>query len=90
MVKLQFPDGSSREYEEGKTLLEVAESISISLKKKCIAAKLNDELVTRVKNGHKLKFNIDDDEVLIVDKNDDIIAIYEKDGPIYKSKRGLF
>ena len=52
--------------------------------------KLNDELVTRVKNGHKLKFNIEDDEVLIVDKNDDIIAIYEKDGPIYKSKRGLF
>ena len=45
MVKLQFPDGSIREYEEGKTLLEVAESISISLKKKCIAAKLNDELV---------------------------------------------
>ena len=45
MVKLQFPDGSIREFEEGKTLLEVAESISISLKKKCIAAKLNDELV---------------------------------------------
>ena len=45
MVKLQFPDGSIREFEEGKTLLDVAESISISLKKKCIAAKLDGELV---------------------------------------------
>ena len=45
MVKLQFPDGSIREFEEGKSLLDVAESISISLKKKCIAAKLDGQLV---------------------------------------------
>ena len=38
----------------------------------------------------KLKFNIEEDEVLIVDKDNNIIAIYEKDGVIYKSKRGLF
>ena len=52
--------------------------------------KLNDEMIQRVKNGHKLKFNIEEDEVLIVDKDNIIIAIYEKDGIIYKSKRGLF
>jgi hypothetical protein len=47
-------------------------------------------MIRRVKNGHKLKFNIEEDEVLIVDKDNNIIAIYEKDGVIYKSKRGLF
>ena len=45
MVKLQFPDGSSREYEEGIEVIKVAEMISPSLKKKCVAAKLNDVLV---------------------------------------------
>ena len=45
MVKLQFPDGSYREYEEGIEVIKVAEMISPSLKKKCVAAKLNDELV---------------------------------------------
>ena len=34
MVKLQFPDGSSREYEEGIEVIKVAEMISPSLKKK--------------------------------------------------------
>ena len=59
MVKLQFPDGSIREFEEGKTLLDVAESISISLKKKCIAAKLDGELVemdTLVKKDSSVVF----------------------------------
>ena len=45
MVKLQFPDGSFREYEEGIEVIKVAEMISPSLKKKCVAAKLNDKLV---------------------------------------------
>ena len=45
MVKLQFPDGSFREYEEGIEVIKVAEMISPSLKKKCVAAKLNDVLV---------------------------------------------
>ncbi|MBF0714165.1 threonine--tRNA ligase [Gemella sp. GH3] len=42
MVVLKFPDGNSREY-DNKTALDVAESISVSLKKKVLAAKLNDE-----------------------------------------------
>lgn len=41
MVKLTFPDGNIREY-ENKTALDVAESISVSLKKKVVAAKIED------------------------------------------------
>lgn len=52
--------------------------------------KLNDENIIKVKNGHKFHFNSSQEEVLIVDNNDEPIAIYYKDGNIYKSKRGLF
>ena len=42
MAKLVFPDGNVREY-DNKTPLEIAESISVSLKKKVISAKLDDD-----------------------------------------------
>jgi len=45
MVKLTFPDGSIKEYKKGIKVIEVIESISISLKKKCLAGKLNDNLL---------------------------------------------
>lgn len=45
MIKLTFPDGSVKEFSEGVTAMEVAEAISPSLKKKCIAAKIDDNLV---------------------------------------------
>lgn len=45
MIKLTFPDGSIKEYKKGIKVIEVIESISISLKKKCLAGKLNDELL---------------------------------------------
>ena len=51
---------------------------------------LNDDEITKIKNGLKFKFNTNEDEILIIDKNDEPIAIYEKDGNIYRSKRGLF
>ena len=59
MVKLQFPDGSFREYEEGIEVIKVAEMISPSLKKKCVAAKLNDVLVdldTKINNDASIVF----------------------------------
>ena len=59
MVKLQFPDGSFREYEEGIEVIKVAEMISPSLKKKCVAAKLNDVLVdldTKIKSDASIVF----------------------------------
>ena len=45
MIKLTFPDGSIKEYRKGIKVIEVIESISISLKKKCLAGKLNDQLL---------------------------------------------
>ena len=59
MVKLQFPDGSFREYEEGIEVIKVAEMISVSLKKKCVAAKLNDVLVdldTKINSDSSIVF----------------------------------
>ena len=44
MIKITFPDGSVKEFQKGITALEVANSISVSLVKKCLAAKLNGEL----------------------------------------------
>lgn len=52
--------------------------------------KLNDEEIIKVKNGIKFKFECNENEVLIVDKDDNPIAIYEKDNGLYRSKRGLF
>ena len=37
MIKLTFPDGSIKEYKKGIKVVEVIESISISLKKKCFS-----------------------------------------------------
>lgn len=63
MVKISFPDGSIREY-ENKTALEIAESISISLKKKVVAAKLDDdylELNKKIEKDGALKLIVADD-----------------------------
>ena len=44
MVKITFPDKSVREYEHATTAGQIATSISPSLRKKCVAAKLNGEV----------------------------------------------
>ncbi|MBR2891776.1 MAG: threonine--tRNA ligase [Bacilli bacterium] len=45
MIKIKFPDGKIAEFEKGISSLEVAKSISVSLVKKCIAAKVNGNIV---------------------------------------------
>lgn len=45
MIKITFPDGNIKSYKKGITVLEVAEDISISLAKKIVAAKFNEDLV---------------------------------------------
>jgi threonyl-tRNA synthetase len=45
MIKIMFMDGSFKEFENGITALAIAESISPSLKKRSIAAKVNDVIV---------------------------------------------
>lgn len=42
MIQLTFPDGQIKEYEQGTSGLQVAESISKSLAKKAVAVVLND------------------------------------------------
>ncbi|MGE3302073.1 MAG: threonine--tRNA ligase [Hyphomonadaceae bacterium] len=44
MLQLKFPDGQARDYPDGATALEVAESISKSLAKRAIAAKVDGKL----------------------------------------------
>ena len=44
MIKITFPDLSVKEFECGVTAEKIAETISSSLAKKCIIAKVNDEL----------------------------------------------
>ncbi|MEN9782657.1 MAG: threonyl-tRNA synthetase, partial [Pseudomonadota bacterium] len=44
-VKVQFPDNSVKEFSKGTTIMQVAESISPSLAKKAVCARLNDKLV---------------------------------------------
>src|SRR5690554_1279208 len=45
MIKITFPDGNIKSFPKGITVLEVAEDISISLAKKIVAAKFNEDLV---------------------------------------------
>ena len=44
-IKLTFPDGTVKEFDQGTTTLDVAKSISTSLGKNAIAGKLNDTLI---------------------------------------------
>ncbi|MBP5444967.1 MAG: threonine--tRNA ligase [Acholeplasmatales bacterium] len=44
-MKITFPDGSVKEYEQGITTIEIAKMISPGLAKKCVAGKINGELV---------------------------------------------
>ena len=44
-IQITFPDGAVKEFPKGTTAEEIAASISPSLKKKAIAAKLSDRLI---------------------------------------------
>ncbi|MET0244243.1 MAG: TGS domain-containing protein, partial [Flavitalea sp.] len=44
MIKISFPDGAVREYNEGSSALDIAKSISEGLARKVIAASVNGEV----------------------------------------------
>ena len=44
MIRITFPDGKVREYEQGTTALEIAQSISEGLARHVLAAKVNGEV----------------------------------------------
>ena len=64
MVKITFPDGSSREYEAGVTGMQIAESISPKLAKEVLVASVNGQL-------YDLTRPINEDATLELHKWDD-------------------
>ena len=66
MIKITFPDNSVREYAEGTTAMQIAESISPRLAQDVLAAKVNDEVwdLTRPVNSDATiqLFKWDDEE----------------------------
>ncbi len=44
MIRVSFPDGAVREYQEGATSMDIAKSISEGLARKVLAAKVNGEV----------------------------------------------
>jgi threonyl-tRNA synthetase len=58
-LKITFPDGSSREYEAGTTLAQIAESIGPKLSKAALAAEVNSSLMdmtTPLEEEAKVRF----------------------------------
>ncbi len=45
VVKMQFPDGTVKEFTKGTTTEDIAASISPGLKKKALAGKVNGDLI---------------------------------------------
>ena len=48
MIKIIFPDGAVRSYDEGVTSLDIAKSISEGLARNVLAAKVNGQVVDAV------------------------------------------
>ncbi len=68
MISVKFPDGATREYEEGATGTEVVNSISKSLAKKTVAIRINGELSdlsSILSDGALIEFIMRDDEAAL-------------------------
>ena len=74
MIKVTFPDGSSREYEAPVTGLDIANSIAKSLAKDALVVKVNDEL-------KDLSYPITEDSTIaiITHKNEEALEIIRHD-----------
>ena len=65
MVTIQFPDGASRQYDDGITGAEIAKSISGKLAKKALVVRVNGEardLSREVEDGATVEIITRDDE----------------------------
>ena len=74
MINVTLPDGSKREFADGASALDVAESISKSLAKKALAARVNGEL-------RDLKRPLDGDSTvaIVTDKDADGLELIRHD-----------
>lgn len=70
MVKITFPDGAVREYQDGITTVEIAEGISKSLAKKALAGKLNGKLIDTTRAIHE-----DGDLEIVTSDHEDALPI---------------
>ena len=64
MLKVSFPDGAIKQYNEGITPFQIAESISNSLSKKLLSASYNGKQVesnTELNEDGKIEFHFWDD-----------------------------
>ena len=74
MIQITLPDGSVREYEDGASPYDVAASISSSLAKKAIAARVNGEL-----RDLKRPFDGDASVELVTGKDPEALELYRHD-----------
>ncbi len=65
MIKVTFPDGNIKEFENGVSVLDVAESISPALKRDVLCAKVNDDIVD-------IRTTLDKDVSIVFYKFDDL------------------
>lgn len=65
MIKVTFPDGNIKEFENGVSVLDIAESISPALKRDVLCAKINDEIVD-------IRTTLDKDANIVFYKFDDL------------------
>ena len=65
MIKVTFPDGNIKEFENGVSVLDIAESISPALKRDVLCAKINDEIVD-------IRTTLDKDASIVFYKFDDL------------------
>ena len=65
MIKVTFPDGNIKEFENGVSVLDIAESISPALKRDVLCAKVNDEIVD-------IRTTLDKDASIVFYKFDDL------------------
>ncbi|WP_203333192.1 threonine--tRNA ligase [Planococcus beigongshangi] len=70
MINLKFPDGAVKEFEQGTTTEDVAQSISPGLRKKALAGKIGDQLVDL-----KAPLKQDGDIAIITAESDEALEI---------------
>ena len=82
MIKVTFPDGNIKEFEEGISVLDIAQSISPALKREVLCARVNDEIVdirTKLNISKKSSNNFTDTEVtrIVIGYMNELVSIQD-------------
>ncbi|HIX02355.1 MAG TPA: threonine--tRNA ligase [Candidatus Ligilactobacillus excrementigallinarum] len=79
-IKITFPDGSVKPFVQGTTVEEIAKSISISLAKKAVAGKFNDQLV----NIHQALNEDGKIEIITKDSTEGLVVLWNTVAQVLK------